>query len=453
MNGFIGRVSMALSDLPSVSALLGDPRLEGVAHDLAVEVARDVLARERERLKAGGAAATDLGATVADEVAARLGRSLVPAINATGIPIHTNLGRAPLHPDAVRAVADVARGYAVVELERDSGRRGGRLATIERALTALTGAEAALAVNNNAAAVLLALTALARGKEVVVSRGELVEIGGSFRVPDVIAAGGAVLRDVGTTNRTRLEDYERAIGPETAVILRVHRSNFRIEGFTEQPERKALADLAHAQGLVLVEDLGSGMIGPPLPIGGDEEPVARSLEDGVDLACFSGDKLLGGPQAGLAIGRADVVAKLRSHPLYRALRLDKLVLAALEATLLVYRRGGAGEIPVRRMIARGETDIAHLADAMARRIPGSEVVADVGFSGGGALPGTGLPTRVVTIEVRDPEAFTRALRLSTPAIVARVHKGRVAIDPRCLLDGEADAVVQRVRELLDKETP
>ncbi len=418
---------MALSDLPSVSALLADPRLSGAAHELAVEAARDVLASERKRLKAGGTPADDLAATVAHQVAARLERSLVAAINATGIPIHTNLGRAPLHRDAVAAVAEVARGYACVELERESGRRGGRLATIERALTALTGAEAALAVNNNAAAVLLALTALARGKEVVVSRGELVEIGGSFRVPDVIAAGGAVLKDVGTTNRTRLEDYERAIGPETAVILRVHRSNFRIEGFTEQPERKALADLAHTRGLILVEDLGSGMIGPPLAIAGDEEPVTRSLEDGVDLACFSGDKLLGGPQAGLAIGKAAIVGTLRGHPLYRALRLDKLVLAALEATLLVYRRGRAAEIPVRRMIASSEADCGELAGAIARRIPGSEVVADVGYSGGGALPGTGLPTRVVAIEVRDPEAFTRALRLSTPAIIARVHRDRVAI--------------------------
>jgi L-seryl-tRNA(Ser) seleniumtransferase len=406
--------------------------------------------RERQRLKAGGAAAADLGATVADEVAARLERSLVPAINATGIPIHTNLGRAPLHPDAVRAVADVARGYAVVELERESGRRGGRLATIERALTALTGAEAALAVNNNAAASSWRSRAR-RGKEVVVSRGELVEIGGSFRVPDVIAAGGAILRDVGprtgrASRTTSAPSVPRPRSSSSAPLELPHR------GVHGAAERKALAELAHERGLVLVEDLGSGMIGPALPIADDEEPVARSLEDGVDLACFSGDKLLGGPQAGLAIGRESVVAKLRSHPLYRALRLDKLVLSALEATLLVYRRGGrarsrAPDDRPQRSGPRRSRGRRSRADSRERGRGRRRVL------GGWRAPGTGLATRVVAIEVRDPEAFTRALRLSTPAIVARVHKGRVAIDPRCLLDGEADLVVRRVTELLDRETP
>ena len=317
---------MELRDLPSVDELVRD-----VDDPLAVDAARLVLSRAREQIKAGGEPG-DLPTELTRELFALRRPSLRRVLNATGVIVHTNLGRAPLAPEALARVQDAARGYSNLELDLDEGERGSRQDHVAALLRRLTGAESALVVNNNAAAVLLALAALAEGREVVVSRGELLEIGDGFRIPEVLARSGARLVEVGTTNRTRAADYERAIGPETALVLRVHQSNFRVVGFTELPKLAEVAAVAHRHELPLVDDLGSGALGD-VP----GEPSAReSLAAGADLVCFSGDKLLGGPQAGIAVGRADLVERLRRHPLQRAVRVDKLSLAALEGTLQLH---------------------------------------------------------------------------------------------------------------------
>src|SRR5438309_1747467 len=317
---------MELRDLPSVDELAreaGDP--------LAVDAARAVIERARDEIRAGGDPG-DLAARLREELVDARRPRLRRVINATGIVVHTNLGRAPLADEAVERVAEVARGYSNLEYDLAEGARGSRQDHVGAILRRLTGAESALVVNNNAAAVLLALAALAEGRDVVVSRGELIEIGDGFRIPDVLARSGARLVEIGTTNRTRAADYERAIGPDTALLLRVHQSNFRVVGFTEQPTVTELAAVARRHELPLVDDLGSGVL-----VALEGEPSARdSLAAGADLVCFSGDKLLGGPQAGVIVGRADLVERLRRHPLQRALRADKLTLAALEGTLARY---------------------------------------------------------------------------------------------------------------------
>ncbi|HXG76020.1 MAG TPA: L-seryl-tRNA(Sec) selenium transferase, partial [Gaiellaceae bacterium] len=336
----------SLRDLPSVDRLLADERLAALPHELAVAAARAVLERAREEVRAG----RDPG-PLPEAVLAEIARSLRPSLrrvlNATGVLVHTNLGRAPLGAQALARVADVASGYSNLEYDLERGERGSRQDHLAPLLRRLTGAEAALVVNNNAAAVLLALAALAEGREVLVSRGELIEIGDGFRIPEVLERSGARLVEVGTTNRTRAADYERAARAETAAILRVHQSNFRVVGFAERPRLAELAEVARGHGLALVDDLGSGA----LRALGDEPTPAESLRAGADLVCFSGDKLLGGPQAGVVVGRADLVERLRRHPLQRALRADKLTLAALEGTLLAQldpRR--ADELPVLRML-------------------------------------------------------------------------------------------------------
>lgn len=422
--------------LPSVDRLLR--ALPDLSREAAVRHARALLAEVR-----GGAPAPDdwaeaVRARARDEARPRLRR----VVNATGIVLHTNLGRAPLSERAAAAVGAVAQGYANVELELGSGKRGERLSGVQGPLAALTGAEDAVAVNNGAAAVLLMLTALAAGREVVVSRGELVEIGGSFRVPDVITAGGARLREVGTTNRTRVRDYAAAIGPDTAAILRVHPSNFKVVGFTESPSRAELATLARERGVLLLEDLGAGAL-----VGGLGEPtVAEVIADGVDVACFSGDKLLGGPQAGIAVGRAGLVEALRCHPLYRALRIDRLVLAALEATLRGYL---AGDVPPAVRLLRLEPAAIRLrAHAWVERLRAAgldaELVADEGFSGGGSLPGEGLPTWVAAVTAPDLDGLAARLRAGEPAVVARVADGRLKLDPRTVLPDDEDALLAAV---------
>jgi L-seryl-tRNA(Ser) seleniumtransferase len=441
--------------LPAISSLLADPRLADLPHALAVEAARATVDAARRSIRQGESVADDLAA-VAVGRAQEIGRPrLRRVINATGIVLHTNLGRAPLAPAAVAAVTDAARGYSNLEMLLDTGARGGRLEGVRDHLRALTGAEDALVVNNCAAAVLLALTALARDHEVVVSRGELVEIGGSFRVPDVVSAGGAQLVEVGTTNRTRAADFGAAVTDRTAVFLRVHPSNFRVEGFTERPDRAALVALARERGVLLVEDLGSGLVGAP-PVDAPElahEALDAALAAGVDLVCCSGDKLLGGPQAGILAGRADVVARLRRHPLYRALRCDKLVLAALEATLAMYRAGQADAVPARHMLGRDPSSLLRAANRLAARVPGARVEPDETFSGGGALPAFSLPARVVTLSGGDPDAWARRLRQGTPPIVARVARDRLILDPRTLLPGDEDAVVEALTALLGDTSP
>jgi L-seryl-tRNA(Ser) seleniumtransferase len=414
---------MRLRDLPSVDELArphgGDP--------LAVEAARALVARAREEIRRGD----DPG-----DLAARLGRELHTAraprlrrvINATGVIVHTNLGRAPLAEAALERVREIARGYSNLEYDLPAGGRGSRQDHVADIVSRLTGAEAALVVNNNAAAVMLALAALAEGREVLVSRGELIEIGDGFRIPDVLERSGARLREVGTTNRTRAADYEKAIGPETAVLLRVHQSNFRVVGFTEQPSLQELADIARRHELPLVDDLGSGAL---MDIG--DEPTARaSLAAGADLVSFSGDKLLGGPQAGIVVGRADLVEKLRRHPLQRALRADKLTLAALEGTLTL-AQDAPNEIPVLRMLREPVETVRARAGRLAARI-GGEVEETVARAGGGALPLTELPSYACAIE----EALAGKLRSGEPPVIAVVRDGRTLLDCRTLTDAEAD---------------
>jgi L-seryl-tRNA(Ser) seleniumtransferase len=418
-----------LRDLPSVDELLRDERLAAEPRELVVTAARAVLDQAREEIKGGG----DPGQVV-ERVAAELARARRPSLrrvlNATGVLVHTNLGRAPLAEAALARVIEVGAGYSNLEYDLEAGERGSRQDHLAELLSRLTGAEAALVVNNNAAAVLLALAALAQGREVVVSRGELVEIGDGFRIPEVLERSGARLVEVGTTNRTRAGDYERAIGPETALLLRVHQSNFRVVGFSEQPRLEELAAIARAHELPLVDDLGSGA----LTRFGDEPTAAESLRAGADLVCFSGDKLLGGPQAGVVVGRSDLVARLRRHPLQRALRADKLTLAALEGTLLhALDPATREELPVLRMLHEPVETVRARAERLARLV-GGEVEETVARVGGGALPLTELPSAACAIE----ESMAEPLRRGDPPVVALVRDGRTLLDCRTLTDAEVE---------------
>ena len=395
---------MKLRDLPSVDELLRDERLASEPRELVLAAARTALEQARSEIKAGA----HPGAIV-DAVLVEIGRTRRPSLrrvlNATGVLIHTNLGRAPLAEGALARVAEVGAGYSNLEYDLERGERGSRQDHLGALLQRLTGAEAALVVNNNAAAVLLALAALAEGREVIVSRGELIEIGDGFRIPDVLARSGARLVEVGTTNRTRAADYERAIGPDTAVLLRVHQSNFRVLGFTERPELIDLALIAQRSGLPLVDDLGSGALGRL----GDEPTPADSLRAGTDLVCFSGDKLLGGPQAGIVVGRADLVERLRRHPLQRALRADKLTLAALEGTLaLALDPSTRDEVPVLRMLHEPVEAVRARAERLAELV-GGEVEETVARVGGGALPLAELPSSPVRSRSSSPSLCGAAL--------------------------------------------
>jgi len=427
---------MKLRDLPSVDELARDERLAGEPSALAVEAARAALARAREEIKAG-ADPGDLVERALAELAAARAPALRRALNATGVIVHTNLGRAPLPEAALTRALEVGRGYSNLEYDLAGGGRGSRQDHVGGILRRLTGAEAALVVNNNAAAVMLALAALAEEREVVVSRGELIEIGDGFRIPDVLARSGAILREVGTTNRTRAADYERAVGPETAVLLRVHQSNFRVVGFTEQPSVEQLAAVAARHGLPLVDDLGSGVL-----VSLEGEPSAReSLAAGADLVCFSGDKLLGGPQAGIIVGRAELVERLRRHPLQRALRADKLTLAALEATLALYLDPelAAREVPVLRMLAEPVETVRSRAQRLAALV-GGDVEPTVGRVGGGALPLTELPSFACAVE----EELAPSLRDAEPPVIGVVRDGRCLLDCRTLRDEELDDVAAAV---------
>jgi L-seryl-tRNA(Ser) seleniumtransferase len=394
-------------------------------------------------------------ASLLDAAAAALHRSfrpsLRPVINATGIILHTNLGRAPLSDAAQRAMLDVAAGYSTLEFDLETGRRGSRLNHPSRALCDAAGAEAALVVNNNAAALVLALSALSREpkREVIISRGQLVEIGGGFRVPDVMLQSGAKLVEVGATNRTRLADYERAITPQTALILRAHASNFRQVGFVESAPLPALAKLAHKHNLLLVDDLGSGTLIDTARYGLDHEPmVQESLAAGADLVTFSGDKLLGGPQAGIIVGRKALIEMLKRHPLARAVRADKLCLAALVATIDHYRRGEAVEqIPVWRMIACPLPDLQARARRWADEADGS-VIPGESAVGGGSLPGATLPTALLALDVPDADAFVARLRAADPPLIARIGEGRVLLDPRTVPPTLDQSVVATLRAAL-----
>ncbi len=467
-----------LRSLPAVQAVLEDPALgaalAALPRTLVVEAVRAEIAAERARLQNGrrnGPGSPPTAAEIARRAALRAAREQAPrlrrVLNATGIVLHTNLGRAPLSNAARRAVDQIAQGYSSLEFDLDTGKRGQRGTGVETWLTRLTGAEAALVVNNGAGAILLALSAIAQGKGVIVSRGELVEIGGSFRVPEIMEKSGARLIEVGSTNRTHLRDYERAFerSQDIAAILKVHRSNFRIEGFTAEPSLEELAKLAKRRKVALIEDLGSGALVDLARFGLEHEPTAtESLTRGCDVVTFSGDKLLGGSQAGIVLGRKARIECLRKDPLARALRADKLVLAALEATLPAYAdpERAAADIPVLGMLQTSDAELEQRARALAAELtrlsPGLEVEVErgIGEVGGGSLPKQKLKSWVVAVSDRERTAdmLDELSRGADPPVIGYIRGGRFRLDVRTLTDTEAmeaAAAISRARETAGKE--
>lgn len=454
--------------LPSVDKLLSRPEVAAAiaehSRPLAVEAARQELDEARRAIAAGGRVpgVDDLARAVAERVAETASVSLRPVVNATGVIINTNLGRAPLSDEAVRAMAEVSRQYSNLEYDLESGERGSRHVHVENLLCRLTGAEAGLVVNNNASAVLLALTALATGREVVISRSQLVEIGGGFRVPDVMRQSGAALVEVGTTNRTYRRDYEERIGPNTALLMRVHPSNFRVVGFTNEVPLSELVELGAQYRLPVLDDLGSGALLDTSVFGMAHEPTPQeSVRAGAGLVCFSGDKLLGGPQAGIVVGRKDLVEHLRRHPLARAVRIDKSTLAGLQVTLNHYLRGEALEkVPVWRMISAPLPELERRATAWAEALAGAKLVAEVVDSqstvGGGSLPGETLPTRALAVrpspdwqDAPSLDELAARLRRGKVPVVGRIERDRLLLDPRTVLPGQDELIPAALRLAVD----
>lgn len=445
-----------LAKLPAVHALADEAEALGTAPRWAVvEAARRVVAARREAILAGKADSPAIAAIEVAELAAALARPpLRRVINATGVVLHTNLGRAPLAAAARAAIDEVARGYSNLEYDLDKGERGSRHDHLRALLRELTGAEDAVVCNNNAAATVLGLAALAANQEVVVSRGELIEIGGSFRLPEILALSGGKLVEIGTTNKTHRKDYERAIGPNTGLLLKVHRSNFAIVGFTAEVPPEEVVAIGRARGIATMIDLGSGMFVDRqtqrrwhLP---DEPTVAEAVASGADLVTFSGDKLLGGPQAGILVGKAAAIERARKHPLMRALRPDKLTLAGLAATLALYRDGQLEEIPAVRMIARTSEELH--ADAQRLReqigaVPGLTIAVEGCHStvGGGAMPTAELPSWAVVLSGRSAEALDRQLRGAPVPVVGRIEDGKLWLDVRTIVESEHTEVVAAVR--------
>lgn len=455
-------------NLPSVNEVLEAAPVKELgsrhAHELIVDAVRRELTDLRRRLGQGetldGSASL---AAVATRVVERLGQELQPklrhVINATGIVLHTNLGRAPIAEEAARAAYEAARGYLNLELDLDSGKRSSRQNAIREWVCRLTGAEAATAVNNNAAATVIALRALCQGKEVIISRGQLIEIGGSFRIPEIMAVSGAVLREVGTTNITRLADYERAIGPNTAALMQVHTSNYRVSGFTKAVPLADLVALGKKHNLMVVDDIGSGALLDFARFGFRDEPVARdSIAVGADLVLFSGDKLLGGPQAGILAGKTEWIARIEKDPLMRAFRLDKMTLAALEATLRLYLNEARAlqEVPGLRMLGMPLTELRQRAESLATRlraltgIASAKICDDVAYVGGGSLPDQTMATCVVEVEARNlsDADFAQRLRTGNPAVVGRLRAGKLVLDVRTVFPHEEDSLIDAVRRVV-----
>lgn len=475
-----GAARELLRRLPAVDVLVETPAIVEAAGDLprpfVVDVVRDLLDEVRTRLLAGeapfeapsgNAALTDeLAQAAAERLQAARRRFLTRVVNATGVVLHTNLGRAPLSAAAVQAVTDVAVGYSNLEYVVDAGRRGSRHDYCETMLTRLTGAEAAMVVNNNAAAVLLVLSALAHDREVILSRGEMIEIGGSFRIPEVMEQSGCVLREVGTTNRTHLHDYERALNENTAAILKVHPSNYKISGFTATVSASELAPLARRHGIPLIEDLGSGVLVRTERYGLVREPtVQESVAAGVDVVTFSGDKLLGGPQAGIIVGRKDLIEQCKAHPLARALRVDKMTLAALQATLAAYLDGDVEQIPIYAML---NTPVERLRERARAIVEAVAEVVGVGAAlqieaadtratvGGGSLPGATLPSAGVALRPHTAHRWTldelaAALRRGLPPIVGRIEGDVFLLDLRTVHPDDDELIARRLVELLGED--
>jgi len=452
-----------LRRIPAVDELLSREPLRElearVGHGVVLDATRKVVQSLRERISGGQGAEFSIAAlenAIVNEAESVAGLSLQPVINATGVILHTNLGRAPLAQEAIKHMAQVAAAYSNLEYDLERGERGKRDTHTGRLLTQLLAAERALVVNNNAAAVFLALNTLAEGSEVVVSRGELIEIGGSFRIPDVCAKSGAVLREVGTTNRTRAGDYAAAINERTRVLLRVHPSNFRIVGFTERPGLDELVELARKHNLLIMEDLGSGCLVDLANLGLlGEPPVSLSLTAGVDVVTFSGDKLLGGPQSGILVGKREPLERIRKNPLFRALRVDKMTIAALEATLSLYVQGRLDAIPALRMMRLDRNEITRRAERLAKRIsalPGFVAVVRPGESviGGGSTPGQVLPTTLVAVADarRSPAALEARLRDHKPAIIARLEQNELVFDLRTVAEDQEDTIAQALEQIL-----
>ncbi|MGD8813618.1 MAG: L-seryl-tRNA(Sec) selenium transferase [Anaerolineales bacterium] len=447
---------MSLRDLPGVERLLQTESAKRMVEDfgrpLTLDVVREQLEVARQVVRQGGKTpTTDEILTQANtKLEAWLAPSLQTVINATGVIIHTNLGRAPLSEAARRAMLDAAEHYGTLEYDLPRGRRGKRDVHCEGLLQKLTGVEAGLVVNNNAAAVLLALTGLARRKQVVVSRSQLIEIGGGFRIPDVMKQSSAKLVEVGTTNRTHLSDYEAAMGERTALILRAHHSNFRLVGFTAEPSLKELADLGHKHGIPVLDDLGSGALLDTECFGlGHEPTVQESLDAGASLVAFSGDKLLGGPQAGILLGEKRFIDRLRKHPLARAVRPDKLCLAALSATLLHYLKDEATDaIPIWRMIAASPESLHQRASDWSNQLGQGEVIEARSTVGGGSLPEETLPTWVLAFTVSKPNSLAARLRKAQPAIIVRVAEEKVMLDPRTVLPDQDASLLNALQQLI-----
>ena len=444
--------------IPSVDALLRSDPGRRATETFGRSLVKHALALTLDQVRQ----AAERGAPLPDEdellaralaLASTTASGLVRVINATGVILHTGLGRAPLPERAAGAAFRVAQGYVDLEIDRDSGARGRRSSRAERWLTSLTGGEDALVVNNGAAALLLALAALARGRGVLVSRGELIEIGGEFRIPDIMAASGARLVEVGTTNRTRTSDYRAAISDKTAAILKVHPSNYRVIGFTAAPTAKDLAALARRSNVPFVYDLGSGLLQPGGGALAQEPSAIDALTDGADLVVFSGDKLLGGPQAGIVLGRTELVQRLRRHPIARAVRVDKMQVGALEAVLAAYARGSEGELPVWRMLREPASDVRHRADELAvaldGELEGAHVIACESAVGGGSLPGTGIPSFAVEVRVPNPGAMAARLRTGSPPVFCRISERGVVMDLRTVSPNEMHDLVRAVRYALE----
>jgi L-seryl-tRNA(Ser) seleniumtransferase len=461
-NGENSRESL-LRQIPSVDSLLNRTALSTLEEHLGrptlLAVTRDVLQSLRSRIASGYDLTFPSDQALEEEITAaaraRAEFSLLPVINASGVILHTNLGRAPLARECVEHLAEVATQYSNLEYNLELGERGERDSHTDRLFAQLLGAERTLVVNNNAAAVLLALNSLAEGYEVIVSRGELIEIGGSFRIPDICAKSGAILREVGTTNRTRLADYDAAINERTRLLMRVHASNFRIVGFTEKPELEEMVELAHQRNLLVLEDLGSGCVVDIAPLGlKDEPPVTPSLKAGVDVVTFSGDKLLGGPQAGILTGKREPLARIRKNPLFRALRVDKLTIAALEATVGLYLRGDRSAVPALRMIYTQKEEIAERAARLARRIaalPGFQAELEDGESviGGGSTPGQSIPTKLIALThaTRGATDIESVMRKNKPPIIVRVERDRALVDLRSVFEEQDEQIAKAFEDI------
>ena len=453
---------MKLRGLPSVEQLLQTQSaaelIASFGRPLTLQAIRQSLDSVRKWASKAGENTLPSREGILSEVAAMLQEwtapRLISVINATGVILHTNLGRAPLCASAIAAMEAASRSYANLEFDLRTGKRGARMAHVDKYLRQLTGAEAALVVNNNAAAVLLILSTLAHRKRVVIPRSQLVEIGGGFRVPDVMKQSGAKLVEIGATNKVRLSDYEEALNEPAALVLRAHRSNFKMIGFTEEPEWKEIIGLAHERGVLCVDDLGSGALLPTERYGLAHEPtVQESLKAGSDVICISGDKLLGGPQAGILLGKAALIEKAGKHPLARALRADKLCLAALEATLLHYMKNDAEfEIPVWRMIALTPEQVRQTSERWAKKIGQGEVVPSESTVGGGSLPGESRPSFVLSLAVKSPDKFMEKLHRQQPPIIARTENNRILLDPRTVLPEQDGALLVGLMNALGEKT-